>query len=104
MISAIPSLVPFINATNTSSTSLLLSWGETLKAEGYFISFKKADDVQNKAVQVNTSVLSYEIKGLEKFTWYNVSVQAFNQYGIGPVSEPVSCRTDEDGMSTLFIT
>jgi len=81
-----------------------VSWGETLRAEGYFINFTKADGVQNKAFQVNNSALSYEINELEKFAWYNVTVQAFNQYGMGPVSEPVSCRTDEDGMCPLFIT
>jgi len=102
MISAtpIPPRVPSINARNTSSTSILAEWKETTDALGYIVTLTKAEDAKLDFVQVNTSNLSYEIKRLSKYTWYNVTVQAFNQYGMGPVSEPVSCRTDEDGMRT----
>ena len=35
--------------------------------------------------------------GLDKFTQYLVVVQAFNQVGPGPLSEPVAAQTMEDG-------
>lgn len=38
--------------------------------------------------------------GLSKFTRYLVVVQAFNQVGPGPLSEPVTAQTMEDGEIT----
>lgn len=35
--------------------------------------------------------------GLEKYKRYTIVVQAFNQVGHGPLSEPVSAQTLEDG-------
>jgi hypothetical protein len=35
--------------------------------------------------------------GLGKFTRYSLVVQAFNQVGPGPLSEPVTAQTMEDG-------
>jgi hypothetical protein len=35
--------------------------------------------------------------GLSKYTRYSIVVQAFNQVGHGPLSEPVSAQTLEDG-------
>lgn len=34
---------------------------------------------------------------LEKYTTYAVVVQAYNEVGAGPLSEPVSAQTLEDG-------
>jgi hypothetical protein len=41
--------------------------------------------------------------GLGKFTRYSVVVQAFNQVGPGPLSEPVSAQTMEDGETATYI-
>jgi hypothetical protein len=38
--------------------------------------------------------------GLSKFTQYLVVVQAFNQVGPGPLSDPVAVQTMEDGKMT----
>jgi hypothetical protein len=41
--------------------------------------------------------------GLGKFTRYLVVVQAFNQVGPGPLSEPVTAQTMEDGEIIVHI-
>lgn len=37
------------------------------------------------------------LEGLEKWSWYNVTLAAFTVEGTGPSSPGVLCRTDEDG-------
>lgn len=37
------------------------------------------------------------LTGLNKFTKYAVVIQAFNQVGLGPLSEPIVTQTLEDG-------
>ena len=44
------------------------------------------------------------IKELRKFTDYNVQVLCFTSKGDGPMSEPVSVKTLEDGMLQLLAT
>lgn len=39
------------------------------------------------------------LEGLEKWSWYNVSMAAYTAEGPGPESLPALCRTDEDGKS-----
>lgn len=45
------------------------------------------------------------IDGLEKWSWYNITMAASTAAGTGPSSPPVICRTDEDGRcaNTHFI-
>lgn len=37
------------------------------------------------------------LQKLEKWTQYRVTLAAFTEIGPGPESEPLLCRTDEDG-------
>lgn len=39
------------------------------------------------------------LEGLEKWSWYNISMAAFTAEGTGPKSLAVICRTNEDGKS-----
>ena len=39
------------------------------------------------------------VEGLEKWSWYNITMAASTAKGIGPNSPAVLCRTDEDGKS-----
>lgn len=39
------------------------------------------------------------VEGLEKWSWYNITIAASTTEGIGPSSPAVLCRTDEDGKS-----
>lgn len=37
------------------------------------------------------------LEGLEKWSWYNLTMAAYTTEGTGPSSLPALCRTDEDG-------
>lgn len=37
------------------------------------------------------------VEGLEKWSWYNITIAASTAEGTGPSSPAVLCRTDEDG-------
>lgn len=43
------------------------------------------------------------LSGLSKFTRYSVVVQAYNEVGQGPLSEPVSAQTLEDGKNLNYL-
>ncbi|KAF7222768.1 receptor-type tyrosine-protein phosphatase S-like [Nothobranchius furzeri] len=42
------------------------------------------------------------LEGLEKWSWYNLTVAAFTAEGTGPSSPAVMCRTDEDDVPRNF--
>lgn len=42
------------------------------------------------------------LAGLIKFKKYTIAVQAFNEVGNGPLSEPTQAQTMEDGTATSF--
>lgn len=42
------------------------------------------------------------LSGLSKFTRYSIVVQAYNEVGQGPLSEPVSAQTLEDGRYSTY--
>jgi len=39
------------------------------------------------------------VEGLEKWSWYNITIVASTAEGSGPTSPALLCRTDEDGKS-----
>lgn len=39
------------------------------------------------------------LEGLEKWSWYNITMAAYTAEGTGPNSPAALCRTDEDGKS-----
>ena len=48
-----------------------------------------------------SEVTSYELEGLEKYTWYEVSVQPFFQSVVGRESK-AQVRTLDDGIALLL--
>lgn len=55
---------------------------------------------QYKTVEIsnpNDNYVEAELRGLMKFTTYDVVVQAYNDQGAGPRSDTVSGSTWEDG-------
>ncbi|XP_068149244.1 cell adhesion molecule Dscam2 isoform X4 [Drosophila tropicalis] len=91
-----------------SSTELLISWVAPLPElrhgdiQGYNVGYKLASS-SNTAY--NFTSISGDgdggngellLSGLAKFARYNVVVQAFNQVGPGPLSEPTAAQTMED--------
>ena len=84
-----------------NSTSLRITWAPPLLSDqngiirGYNVSYNiSAGD--EESIFVRGTII--ELSGLEKFTFYNVSVQAFT-VGSGPINFTV-VRTDSDGEFT----
>ncbi|XP_076317070.1 cell adhesion molecule Dscam1-like [Tachypleus tridentatus] len=70
--------------------------------QGYYVGYKhtnSSEKYQYKTVEAGpteTAGLHRDLKGLRKYTFYSVVVQAFNEKGAGPRSDPVTGRTLED--------
>lgn len=92
-----------------SSTELLVSWIAPLvelrhgDIQGYNVGYKLASS-GNSAYNFTSVSGDGEggtgellLSGLQKYARYNIVVQAFNQVGPGPLSEPSSAQTMEDG-------
>ncbi|XP_017096334.2 cell adhesion molecule Dscam2 isoform X10 [Drosophila bipectinata] len=97
-----------LSARPLSSTELLISWVAPLPElrhgdiQGYNVGYKLANSgntaynftsVSGDGDGGNGELL---LSGLAKFQRYNVVVQAFNQVGPGPLSEPATSQTMED--------
>ncbi|XP_030386436.1 Down syndrome cell adhesion molecule-like protein Dscam2 isoform X2 [Scaptodrosophila lebanonensis] len=97
-----------LSARPLSSTELLISWVAPLPElrhgdiQGYNVGYKLAS-AGNTAYNFTSVAGDGEggtgellLSGLQKFARYNVVVQAFNQVGPGPLTEPTSAQTMED--------
>ncbi|CAH1799005.1 unnamed protein product, partial [Owenia fusiformis] len=84
-----------------SSTSLLLTWGETLLPNGvitnYTVKYWEASNKSEHGVEVNTDKKSIEIKDLKVYTRYTAIVRAFTVIGGGPWSDESKGLTGEGG-------
>ena len=73
---------------------------------GYYISYRIVDE---EAFTTNITVpggmtTSHLVTSLEKNTEYEFVIQAFNEKGVGPLSDPgPKIRTDEDGNTCYFL-
>lgn len=91
-----------------SSTEILVSWLPPLAElrhgdiQGYNIGFKPIPSSQQNynfttaAGDGEDGTGEIVLMGLQKYTRYTIVVQAFNQIGPGPLSEPVTAQTMED--------
>ncbi|KAH8369953.1 hypothetical protein KR093_001540 [Drosophila rubida] len=97
-----------LSARPLSSTELLISWVAPLPElrhgdiQGYNVGYKLASSgntaynftsVSGDGEGGNGELL---LSGLSKFARYSIVVQAFNQVGPGPLSEPTAAQTMED--------
>ncbi|KAJ7374392.1 hypothetical protein OS493_007495 [Desmophyllum pertusum] len=92
-------------ATNTSSTSLRVNWGEVPFPDqlgiirGYRVLMwrtnQSADILRNVTLLAPSRAIDFS--GLEKYTNYTIQVLAFTVKGEGNKSEPIVVITDEDG-------
>ncbi|KAK9499682.1 hypothetical protein O3M35_002689 [Rhynocoris fuscipes] len=91
-----------------SSTKLLVSWSPPVAhlrhgdIQGYHVGYKEISAVNSN---YNMTAVTGDgedgtgellLTGLAKYTRYTLVVQAYNQVGRGPLSEPVSAQTLED--------
>ncbi|XP_017009502.2 cell adhesion molecule Dscam2 isoform X6 [Drosophila takahashii] len=97
-----------LSARPLSSTELLISWVAPLPElrhgdiQGYNVGYKLSSS-GNTAYNFTSVSGDYDggngellLSGLAKFARYTVVVQAFNQVGPGPLSEPTAAQTMED--------
>lgn len=108
-----------LSARPLSSTEILVTWMPPLaelrhgEIQGFNIGYKTSTTPGTTNYNF-TSVSGdgedgtgeYLLTGLQKYTRYNIVIQAFNQVGSGPLSEPATAQTLEDGMHhfvSLFI-
>lgn len=98
-----------LSARPISSTEILVTWSPPLlefrngEIQGYNIGYKTAS---LQSLSYNFTSISGDgedgsgettLINLSKFTRYSIVAQAFNQIGVGPLSEPISVQTMEDG-------
>ncbi|KAL1130463.1 hypothetical protein AAG570_011711 [Ranatra chinensis] len=91
-----------------SSTQLLVTWSPPVPElrhgdiQGYYVGYK---EISALGSNYNMTAVTGDgedgggellLGGLAKYTRYTIVVQAFNQIGHGPLSEPVSAQTLED--------
>lgn len=104
-----------LNARPLSSTEILVTWMPPLpelrhgEIQGYNIGYKSST---SSSTSYNFTSVSGDgesgtgellLGSLMKYTRYTLVAQAFNQIGPGPLSEPATAQTLEDGnRSTLF--
>ncbi|KAA8587239.1 hypothetical protein FQN60_016101, partial [Etheostoma spectabile] len=105
-----PSAAPEgVSCESASSTSLRVSWrpppleGQNGELAGYMLRYQRVSGAGGggqgqgvKGLPVPASQGQTVLEGLEKWSWYNVTVAAFTAEGTGPKSPAVICRTDED--------
>ena len=93
-----------IEAWNTSSTSILLSWKPLADPyylhgilRGYAITYYRVDGLlPAEHVSTSCSNQSLELDGLDEYVEYRFEVRAFTIKGEGPFTY-INCLTDQDG-------
>ena len=91
-----------VTGYNTSSTSINVTWNEVPedKQHGdiirYTVMYNKTTNVINKSEVTQISEKIVELKGLDKYTIYDIKVLAATKIGDGPASDPIKVQTDED--------
>lgn len=101
-----------LSARPLSSTEILVSWLPPLpelrhgEIQGYNIGFKTSSTTTTSTINYNFTSISGDgdegtgellLTNLMKYTRYTIVIQAFNQVGSGPLSEPTTAQTLEDG-------
>lgn len=93
-----------VSGYNISSTSIIVIWDEVPedKQHGdiiyYTVMYKNVTQGQYKSVKVVPISGNFlELKGLDKYTFYDIKVSAATTVGSGPQSNLIKVRTDEDG-------
>ena len=117
-----------VTAIALSSTSILITWHNPMDFDlngiltGFYIGLTDARGNERnytqpaltyslhiegawngKTFHYYISISNIYLLGLEKFAVYTIEVSAQNDEGEGPMSEPVTIRTQEDGVAVHII-
>ena len=102
-----PNAPPFnVQGHNTSSSSILVQWGDvpTAAQNGiilrYTVTYTSLPGGSTRTKVVNSPTTKAILTGLNKYTNYSITVFASTSKGDGNVSEPIVVVTDE---SSKFI-
>lgn len=102
-----PNAPPFnVQGHNTSSTSILVQWGDVPSAAQngiilrYTVTYTSLPGGSTRTKVVNSPTTKAILTGLDKYTNYSITVFASTSKGDGNVSEPIVVVTDE---SSKFI-
>ena len=118
-LQTVPSAPLNTAVTNTTSTSVLVSWSPPLYPNGITLAYKISlvgvesfNPVPNTfynstkhTVMVNSSDenTDLELTDLVPYSLYNITITAMNRAGYGEPSEPISVRTREDGECVYYV-
>uniref|UniRef100_A0A4W6EPX6 protein-tyrosine-phosphatase n=1 Tax=Lates calcarifer TaxID=8187 RepID=A0A4W6EPX6_LATCA len=105
-----PSAAPEgVSCESASSTSLRVSWrpppmeGQNGELAGYELRYQRVSGAggggqgqEVKGLPIPAQKGQTVVEGLEKWSWYNITMAASTTEGTGPSSPAVLCRTDED--------
>jgi len=98
---SVPAAAPELSVGDTTSTSIALSWTAIEGAESYTL-------YRGETAIYSGEALSFTDGGLEAETEYCYTVEASNEVGVGPRSDPPLCATtaeaSELGTPTLEMT
>ena len=102
-----PNAPPFnVQGYNTSSSSILVQWGDVPAAAQngiilrYTVTYTSLPGGSTRTKVVNSPTTKAILTGLNKYTNYSITVFASTSKGDGNVSEPIVVVTDE---SSKFI-
>lgn len=103
-ILAVPSRPPSnVQARNTSSKSLLITWGEIPEEfvhgilRGYRVFFGEKETMDENVFTTLPNRTFFLVENLKKFTIYTYRILGFTVKGDGTSSEKYDISTDEDG-------
>lgn len=76
--------------------------GQNGELAGYEMRYQKVSGAGGGGLEVKDLPIAAQqgqtvVEGLEKWSWYNITIAASTAEGTGPSSPAVLCRTDEDG-------
>ena len=91
-----------VRGHNTSSTSILVQWGEVPAADqngiilSYTVTYKALPNGNEQSENVTAPTTQATLTGLNEYTNYSISVFASTAKGAGNASAPIMVITDED--------
>ncbi|XP_073788615.1 receptor-type tyrosine-protein phosphatase S isoform X3 [Danio rerio] len=88
---------PTLHCSSMGSSSLRVSWAPEGRVRALRLRFGARGGVEQQVMQVEAGAGQVELQGLDRWSWYWVTVQELTALGDpGPESTAVECRTGED--------
>ena len=91
-----------VQGHNTSSTSILVQWGNVPESQrngiiaNYIVTYQVPSEGDEQTKVVNATATQVTLMGLNEYTVYSIRLSASTFKGVGPKSESKEVRTDQD--------